>query len=231
MTALAPTEPLTDRHYGKYRGTVSDNADPNNLGRLRAQVPEVLLDVQSGWALPCAPWAGEELGAFAVPPVGAGVWIEFEAGDPSRPIWSGCWWASGKLPTDEAGTAATPAVKIIRSEQGLLLSMDDDGQTVTVSDGDGSNLLRIEVQAGLVKILAATKAVVEAPAIELVADAGHPVVYGDDLIQYLKQVVQAYGQHMHPGQSTAMGPVTPTPPQPALPQPSSSLLSTKVKVG
>jgi hypothetical protein len=231
MTALTAAVSPTERHYGKYRGTVTDNADPSNLGRLRARVPEVLLDVDCGWALPCAPWAGEELGAFAVPPVGAGVWIEFEAGDPSRPIWSGCWWASDKLPKDEAGTAATPAVKIIRSEQGLMVSIDDDGQTISVSDGDGSNMLRIEVQAGLVKILASTKAVVEAPAIELVEDAGHPVVYGDDLVQYLKQVVQMYGSHTHPGQSTAMGPVTPTPPQPALPQPTSALLSTKVKVG
>ena len=231
LAAIATSDPLTERYYGKYRGTVSDNADPSNLGRVRAQVPEVLADVDTGWALPCAPWAGEELGAFAVPPAGAGVWIEFEAGDPSRPIWSGCWWVSDKLPKDEAGTAATPAVKILRSEQGLMVSMDDDGQTISVADGDGSNMLRIEVQAGTVKILAATKAVVEAPAIELVEDASHAVVYGDDLIQYLKQLVQSYASHTHPGQSTAMGPVTPTPPSPSLPSPSSSLLSTKVKVG
>ena len=53
------------------------------------------------WALPCVPYAGTTSGFFAIPPVGAGIWIEFEAGDVSRPIWSGAWWGSGELPVDE----------------------------------------------------------------------------------------------------------------------------------
>ena len=78
-----------DRFYGKYRGIVVNNIDPLNLGRLMAMVPEVLGEVPSGWASACAPYAGPQAGLFAVPPIGAGVWIEFEAGDTSRPIWVG----------------------------------------------------------------------------------------------------------------------------------------------
>ena len=74
------------RYYGKYRGTVLDNNDPQNLGRLRARVPELLNEVDSGWALPCLPYAGDGEGQFTVPPAGAGVWIEFESGDLSA--WS-----------------------------------------------------------------------------------------------------------------------------------------------
>src|SRR4051794_39758938 len=91
----------TARHYGKYRGTVSDNQDPRRQGRIKVRVPEILGDVDSGWALPCAPHAGEHIGVYTVPPVGAGVWVEFEAGDVSRPIWVGCWWSGDKLPKDE----------------------------------------------------------------------------------------------------------------------------------
>ena len=219
------------RRYGKYRGVVTDNADPNDQGRLRARVPEVLGDVDSGWALPSAPYAGDGLGSFAVPPAGAGVWIEFESGDVSRPIWTGCWWASGQLPSNEAGTAATPPLKIVRTEKGLMVSMDDDGQAISVSDENGDNILKIEVQNGQITIKGASKAVVEAPAIELVENASHAVVFGDDLLQYLQQVVQMYGSHMHPGQQAGPYPVVPTPPQPALPTPQQSMLSKKVKTG
>lgn len=220
------------RHYGKYRGVVTDNADPSDLGRLRARVPEVLGDVVSGWALPAAPYAGDGLGSFAVPPAGAGVWIEFESGDVSRPIWSGCWWASGQLPQDEGGTAATPPLKIVRTEKGLMLSMDDDGQSISVSDKDGKNILKIEVQAGQITVKGKSKVVVEAPKIELVDGASHAAVFGDELLKYLQQIVQMYQSHMHPGEMAAgIFPVTPMTPVPPLPAPTPSLNSQKVKLG
>ena len=64
-----------ERHYGKYRGHVTDNKDPDGLGRIKATVPDVLHDVETGWALPCAPYSGDKSGSFTVPAVGAGVWI------------------------------------------------------------------------------------------------------------------------------------------------------------
>jgi len=74
--------------YGKYRGVVVDNLDPQGQGRLKVRVPELFGDEASAWALPCVPCGADEI---AVPEIGAGVWIEFESGDPDRPIWSGCW--------------------------------------------------------------------------------------------------------------------------------------------
>lgn len=81
-----------NKFYGKYRGTVVNNVDPLNKGRVQVQVPDVLGLTPSGWAMPCVPVAGMQTGIFAVPPIGAGVWVEFEQGDPSHPIWVGCWW-------------------------------------------------------------------------------------------------------------------------------------------
>jgi len=221
----------SDRFYGKYRGLVVDVSDPRDLGRIRVRVPEVLQDVESGWALPSAPYAGDGVGLWTVPPVSAGVWVEFEAGDPSRPIWTGCWWADGQRPKNEKGTQASPKIKIVRSEQGLLVSLDDDGQTISVSDDDGSNLLTIEVQKGQVTIKAATKAVIEAPQIELVENSTHPVVFGDELVKYLNQVANIYQTHMHPGETAAGIPVSPAPPVPPLPPATPALLSMKVKTG
>jgi uncharacterized protein involved in type VI secretion and phage assembly len=228
----SPSVQQTAGHYGKYRGIVTDNQDPNDLGRLKARVPEVLADVETGWALPAAPYSGDGSGLYAVPEPGVGVWIEFEAGDVSRPIWTGCWWGADQLPKNNAGTAATPAMKIIRSEQGLMVTLDDDGQTIHVSDKDGKNVLEIQVQPGKITIKGATKAVVEAPQIELVENATHPVVFGDQLLQYLNQLVQLYQTHLHPGE-LALGafPVTPAPPVPPLPPATPVLVSQRVKTG
>jgi hypothetical protein len=213
-------ERLTDRFYGKYRGLVTDNADPANLGRLRARVPEVLgEEVQTGWALPCAPYSGSGSGLYTVPAVGAGVWIEFEAGDVSRPIWSGCWWSRGELPADQEGTAATPPLKILRSEQGLLAALDDDGQTIVLSDSDGSNLVRVSVLDGEARVQSAVQVVLEAPLILHGEGATHPAVFGDLLLTWLLELVAIYSAHVH------AGPVLP--PVPPMIPPDPSLLSLK----
>ena len=82
------------KFYGKYRGTVVNNIDPMQIGRLQAIVPDVTGTMQTSWAMPCAPVAGNSMGLFTVPPIGSGVWIEFEHGDPDFPVWTGCFWGS-----------------------------------------------------------------------------------------------------------------------------------------
>lgn len=223
---------LTDRFYGKYRGRVTTNQDPKNLGRLRARVPEVLGDKETGWALPCVPYTGKGSGVYTVPEPEAGVWIEFEAGDVSRPIWTGCWWGEEQVPENNSGTAATPPLKIIRSEKGLMVTMDDASQTLHVSDAHGRNMLEIKVQPGKITIKGATKAVVEAPQIELVENATHPIVFGDQLLNYLNQLVTLFNTHLHPGELAAgFIPVTPMLPVPLFSPATPTLLSMKVKAG
>ena len=232
LEPLTTDESQTNRFFGKFRGLVTDNQDPLSLGRIKAKVPEVLTDVETGWALPAAPYSGDGVGVYTVPAVDAGVWIEFEAGDVSRPIWTGCWWGSNQLPKDETGSATTPDRKIIRTEQGLLLSLDDGGKTMTLSDSNGNNLLKFQVDQGQVKLQVTAKVVVEAPQIELVQNATHPLVFGDNLLTYLNQLVAIFNAHIHPGE-LALGilPVTPAIPVAQFPPATPSLLSTKVKCG
>lgn len=82
------------KYYGKYRGVVLDNADPMLMGRILAMVPDVSTLLPTSWCMPCVPGAGLQAGLLAVPSIGAGVWIEFEQGDPDYPIWTGCYWGS-----------------------------------------------------------------------------------------------------------------------------------------
>jgi uncharacterized protein involved in type VI secretion and phage assembly len=87
---------MTDpkRFYGKYRGTVVNNIDPMQMGRVQAIVPDVSTVLPTGWAMPCVPVGGIQTGVFTVPPLASGVWIEFEQGDPDFPIWTGSFWGS-----------------------------------------------------------------------------------------------------------------------------------------
>lgn len=86
------------RYYGKYRGTAINVEDPMRMGRIMAEVPQVFGMLPSSWAMPCVPFAGIQAGEWTVPPIGAGVWIEFEQGDPNYPIWTGGFWGSGAEP-------------------------------------------------------------------------------------------------------------------------------------
>lgn len=220
----------TNRVYGKHQGTVMNNLDPNNLGRLQAFVPGVLGDVPTGWAKPCVPYGGPTSGFFSVPPIGAGVWIEFEAGNVSLPIWTGCYWGEGELPLNPPGETAQPTTRIWRTETGLTVVMDDAAQTVSLTDGGTLNSVVVSVATGTVTITGATQIVSSAPRVLHGSDsAAHPHVLGDDLLKYLNQVVALFNAHTHPAE-LALGflPVTPSPPVPFLPPATPSLLSLKV---
>ena len=83
-----------EKYLGKFRGTVVNNIDPMMMGRIQAIVPDVSNIALSSWAMPCLPVAGIQMGVYSVPPIGAGVWMEFEKGDPDYPIWTGCFYGS-----------------------------------------------------------------------------------------------------------------------------------------
>lgn len=85
------------KYWGKYRGKVTENEDPLFLGRIITEVPAVPGAV-ANWAMPCTPYAGFQVGFYTIPPIGANVWVEFEGGDPSFPIWAGCFWGEDEVP-------------------------------------------------------------------------------------------------------------------------------------
>lgn len=95
----------TNKYYGKYRGTVVNNIDPEQRGRIQAIIPDVLGLIPSSWAMPCVPIAGKQEGIFVVPQIGAGVWMEFEQGESDYPIWVGGFWG---IATEVPALALTP---------------------------------------------------------------------------------------------------------------------------
>ena len=149
----------SQRYYGKYRGTVLNNIDPMQMGRIQALVPDVTSLLPSSWAMPCLPVAGIQTGMFTVPIIGSGVWIEFEQGDPDYPIWVGCFYGSAAevpamarlVPPGLPGiTLQTPLQNgltisdvpgptggiLMKTATGAMVSVSDTG--IIISNGKGA---------------------------------------------------------------------------------------------
>lgn len=127
---------VRSRHFGKYRGTVHEVGTGGRLGWITAIVPEVYgKDVISPWALPCTPFAGKQHGLIVIPEKDDGVWIEFEAGDTSRPIWTGSWWGTGEMPA-----VGTECGRALATTKGHNLVLDDDGNKVELVHAGGARI-------------------------------------------------------------------------------------------
>ncbi|HEX6925948.1 MAG TPA: phage baseplate assembly protein V [Longimicrobiaceae bacterium] len=148
--------------YGKYRGVVINNIDPLQKGRIQVQVPDVLGLGISSWAMPCVPIAGMQAGVYAVPPIGSGVWVEFEGGNTDYPIWSGGFWGSA---AEVPALALAPAIPgspnivlqtlgqnsivvsdvpgtggiMLKSTTGAMILVNDIG--ITISNGRGATIV------------------------------------------------------------------------------------------
>ncbi|HLL45998.1 MAG TPA: phage baseplate assembly protein V [Longimicrobiaceae bacterium] len=149
------------RFYGKYRGTVVNNVDPLQQGRIQAMVPDVTGAIPSSWAMACVPITGKQYGMWVLPQIGTGVWMEYEQGDPDYPIWSGCWWGSAAEPPALA-LAAAPGVPsivlqtagqntvmisdvpgaaggiLLKTRTGAMISISETG--IVISNGQGASI-------------------------------------------------------------------------------------------
>lgn len=157
---------VSEKFYGKYRGTVVNNVDPLQLGRIQALVPDVFGLTPCSWAMPCVPIAGKQQGIFVLPQIGSGVWIEFEQGEPDYPIWVGGFWgvvaevpalalAPPPIPpgqnivvqttlqntliiSDATPTPASGGI-VLKSTTGATIVVNDSG--VYIQNGKGASIL------------------------------------------------------------------------------------------
>jgi type VI secretion system (T6SS) baseplate-like injector VgrG len=128
------------KYFGKYRGVVVNTLDPERRARLQAAVPDVFGTEPCSWALPAVPFAGPHSGFVGLPAVGAGVWIEFEQGNPDYPIWSGCWWGTqSELPTVVLpGAGTVDQIAIVTTGGRSVLITDVPGPTGGIALRTGS---------------------------------------------------------------------------------------------
>lgn len=177
MSEASELGPQYEKYYGKYRGKVLENDDPLCLGRILADVAAVS-GMRLNWCMPCVPYAGDGVGFYAIPPIDANVWIEFEGGDPNYPIWSGCFWAEGETPR---GTAEppNPLVKVFKTQYATLVMNDTpDVGGITIECHPAA------VTAELSMVFDALGITITAPpaVIEMIIEEGITLTYPPDAI-------------------------------------------------
>ena len=163
--------------FGKYRGTVANNVDPQQTGRVQVIVPDVSAIALTSWAMPCTPIGGPQMGMFTVPQVGTGIWVEFEQGDPDYPVWVGNYWGSAAEvpalsrsipPTVPGITLQTPAQNgivvsdvpgptggvLITTPKGAVISVSDQGIFITNGKGATISLMgkTVDINGGALTI-------------------------------------------------------------------------------
>jgi uncharacterized protein involved in type VI secretion and phage assembly len=162
-----PDPPVAKRHWGKYRGVVVDNQDVPPSGRLLVSVPGIVI---TNWAEPCVPIAGPLSGMFVRPEIGANVWVEFERGDPDKPIWVGCWWGEGQIPVMAEEYNVEPAIAVFTIESDTAgISVAD---TPILAGGDTPGNVNIIAGRGAATIALTLGSVsITAPAVTITTDA------------------------------------------------------------
>jgi len=136
---------MAEKYYGKYRGMVLNNIDPEQRGRLLVQLPDVLGLLTSSWAMPCVPMAGPQMGTYFVPLIGSGVWVEFEGGNPDYPIWTGGFWGSAaEVPALAlAGIPTSPNIVLQTTGQNTIVVSDLPGPTggIMLKSATGASII------------------------------------------------------------------------------------------
>jgi uncharacterized protein involved in type VI secretion and phage assembly len=123
--------------FGKYRGTVTTVGTGENLGKIKAYIPSVLGErKESVWIEPAVPFAGKKHGMVFLPEKDDGVWVEFEAGHPWLPIWTGFWWGKGQKPA-----TGTEKVRVITTSHGHQVVLDDDKDELRLEHGNGPSIV------------------------------------------------------------------------------------------
>ena len=118
-------------YYGKYRGVVVDNRDPSGLARLKVSMPALAGTARMDWALPCLPPGVPPL----LPEIGDTVWIEFEAGDVSTPIWCGVFWTAQSRPPPMPAAAPPFDTWSVRTSEGAIIEIGPTGIVLDNAQG------------------------------------------------------------------------------------------------
>lgn len=169
-TGLGQSKASRKGFYGKYRGMVVENVDPERRGRIRAGVPDVFGDFESGWALPSLPAVSLASGIFTLPGIGASVWIEFEQGDPEFPIWSGGFWqTAAEVPPLAA--LGPPTQMVLQTALGNALCLDDEQGGASLQTSAGHT---IQLNAAGITLMTSSGAmlVIDATGIKMLSGKG-----------------------------------------------------------
>lgn len=126
-------EKVLGRYYSKYRAFVVENEDPEGYGRLQLMIPGVNTNANEYWAWGVNQFNGPGFGGHVIPPKGTMVWVEFEMGDPGKPLWShGSFGKPSAIPKEDQ----SPNIFWFKTPKGISVHLNDDTGEIIIKDKD-----------------------------------------------------------------------------------------------
>lgn len=205
---------LAERKFGKYRGIVRDNIDPEEMGRIKIEVPQIygvakFKNQLSSWALPSVPYAGKDVGTWFVPKIGDVVWVEFERGDISKPVWSGMLWAKD----DMSENMDTPAGNVIETTNFYIAMKDEeDNISFTIKSKTTDREIFVDDTNELIKITGGENVIkLNAEGIDINTNGTNKkvTIQGGDTFLATKEFTDWVKTHQHVGNMGAPTPLFP----------------------
>lgn len=133
------------RMYGIVIGVVTNNQDPDKLGRVKLRFPWLSVSEESHWARTAVAMGGKDRGTYFLPEVDDEVLVAFEHGDLRFPcVLGGLWNGKDTPPADNADGKNN--VRLIKSRSGHVIKLnDEDGkETIEIVDKTGKNSIVID---------------------------------------------------------------------------------------
>ncbi len=133
------------RLFGLVVGVVTNNQDPDNLGRVKVRFPWLSDSEESHWARLAVPMGGKDRGTYFLPEVDDEVLVAFEHGDARFPYVLGALWNGKDAPPATNGDGKNN-LRLIKSRSGHLIKLnDEDGkETIEIIDKSGKNSIVID---------------------------------------------------------------------------------------
>ena len=199
---MSPSHGVDD-HDGRLQGVavgiVSNNEDPEGMGRVKLRFPWRGVDDESDWARIAVPMAGDDMGTYFLPERGDEVLVAFDDGDIRYPYVIGALW-NGEHDPPAANDGDNDVRKIrsrsghevvfddgegeesveVTSQGGHQISLSDEAgsETVTIEDSSGANVIEFDPTAGSLSIESGATISLEAPQIEIEGDGNVSIEAG-----------------------------------------------------
>ncbi|MGG6297737.1 phage baseplate assembly protein V [Leptolyngbya sp. AN02str] len=156
MTGLAELmtpPPTLGGLFGVTIGIVTNNKDPDGLGRVKLMFPWLSDTEESAWARVLSPMAGKGRGLYCLPEVDDEVLVAFEQGDITFPYVLGALWnGQDKPPTDNTDGKNNRRLWRSRSGHEILLDDTDGEEKIVVRDSSGKNTIAIDTKQNSISL-------------------------------------------------------------------------------
>jgi uncharacterized protein involved in type VI secretion and phage assembly len=145
-------------------GIVTNNQDPQGMGRVKVRLPTLSDSVESNWARIAAPMAGNNRGVYFLPEIDDEVLVAFERGNPNAPFILGMLW-NGQDAPPAGNEDGKNDVRIIKSRSGHVIRLTDtrDAEKIEIIDMSGKSSLVFDTAKNLIKIESSQDITLAAP--------------------------------------------------------------------